>query len=69
VLALKLVLAAGLVSLALANRTVLLPRVDVEGARDPVALAALERNVLLEQGLGLLVLLTASLLGSLPPSN
>jgi putative copper export protein len=68
VLALKLVLAAGLVSLALANRTVLLPRVDGEGERDPAALAALGRNVLLEQALGLLVLLAAGLLGSLPPS-
>jgi putative copper resistance protein D len=67
-LALKLVLAAALVSLALANRTVLLPRVDGAEGRDPAALAALERNVLLEQGLGLLVVLTASLLGSLPPS-
>jgi putative copper resistance protein D len=69
VLALKLVLAAGLVSLALANRTVLLPRVDGEGERDPAALAALGRNVLLEQALGLLVVLAAGLLGSLPPSS
>jgi putative copper resistance protein D len=69
VLALKLVLAAGLVSLALANRTVLLPRVAGGGERDPAALAALGRNVLLEQALGLLVVLAAGLLGSLPPSS
>ena len=69
VLALKLVLAAGLVSLALANRTVLLPRVDGDGERDPAALEALGRNVLLEQALGLLVVLAAGLLGSLPPSS
>jgi putative copper export protein len=59
---------ACLPGLALANRALLLPRLDGQGQAGLAALAALERNVALEQLLGLLVLVSVSVLGLLPPA-
>jgi putative copper resistance protein D len=69
VLAVKLGLVAGLLSLALANRALLLPRLREEGSAGLATLTALERNVVLEQLFGLLVLGSVSVLGLLPPSS
>ena len=68
VLAVKLGLVAGLLGLALANRALLLPQLRKGGSAGLAALTALERNVMLEQLLGLLVLGSVSVLGLLPPS-
>lgn len=68
VLMVKLALVAALLTLAAANRLILLPRLRANGAVEQrAALAALRRTVLLEQGLAILVLAAASLLGTLPP--
>ena len=69
VLAVKLGLVAGLLSLALAHRALLLPQLREEGSAGLATLTALERNVVLEQLLGLLVLGSVSVLGLLPPSS
>ncbi|GGF21899.1 copper resistance protein D [Aliidongia dinghuensis] len=59
-LAVKLVLVAVMIAAALANRLVLMPAARY---------AAIGRIVLLEQALGLAVLATVSLLGTLPPDG
>jgi copper resistance protein D len=69
VLAVKLALVACLIGLALANRALLLPRLGGEGRAELTTLSALQRNVALEQLLGLLVLGSASVLRLLPPSS
>jgi putative copper resistance protein D len=68
VLTVKLGLVAALISMALANRFELVPRLEAEEQVDLAALAALRRNVVTEQSLGLLVLAAVSLLGILPPA-
>jgi putative copper resistance protein D len=68
VLLLKLTLVGILLGVATVNRLVLLPRLAAGSTADRRAiLSALIRNVMLEQGLGLLVIVAASALGTLSP--
>jgi putative copper resistance protein D len=72
VLLLKIGLFAIMVALALVNRFLLVPRIRANplvpngSAR---VMAALWRNVLAEQGLGVFVLTVVSILGTLPPGS
>jgi putative copper resistance protein D len=63
-LCIKLVMVITMVALAMANRFLLLPRLKI-GTK--AALPALARNVFAEQGLGLIVIAAAAILGILPP--
>lgn len=64
-LALKIALVAGMIGLALVNRYVLTPRIkDQSGA----ALRALSINSMVEVGLGVAVLATVSIFGTLTPA-
>jgi copper resistance protein D len=70
-LMLKVALFLAMVGFALANRLILLPRAVVRQAAAASAelqLAALRRNVVLEQLLGLLVIATVSVFATLPPA-
>jgi putative copper resistance protein D len=68
VLTAKLCLVVVLISIALANRFELVPRLGGQEQVDLATLAALRRNVAIEQSLGLLVLVVVSALGILPPA-
>jgi putative copper export protein len=63
-LTIKLVLFAGMVALAVVNRFVLLPTYERESE---LVSRRLSRNIVLELVLGTLVILAASVLGTLPP--
>jgi putative copper resistance protein D len=62
-LCIKLVMVITMAALAVANRFVLLPRLKIG---TEAALPALARNVFAEQGLGLIVIAAAAILGILP---
>ena len=64
-LTVKLVLFLAMVVVALWNRIRLAPWID----HDPLVLAALRRNVRLEQFLGLCILAIVSILGTWPPAS
>jgi putative copper resistance protein D len=72
ILLVKICLFTIMASLALTNRLWLMPRIEAspalpgEGNR---AMTSVWRNVLAEQGLGLLVLAVVSILGTLPPGG
>ena len=65
-LTIKLVLVAGMVALAVVNRFVLLPSY---GREPGLASRRLSRNIVLELVLGTLIILVASVLGTLPPAG
>ena len=69
VLLLKVALVAAMIAIAARNRLRWLPALDPAGPRPETAaaLAAVFRNVVLEQGLALAVLAAAALLGTLAP--
>ena len=67
VLVLKLGLFAVLLGCAAMNRLWLLPRLRARPVKDRGIIAVLIGNVMLEQGLGLLVIAAASVLGTLAP--
>jgi putative copper resistance protein D len=65
-LTIKVVLVAGMIALAIVNRIVLLPTYQ----REPhLASRRLSSNIVLELVLGTLVILVASVLGTLPPAG
>jgi copper resistance protein D len=71
ILLVKICLFTIMVSLALANRLWLMPRIKASPSlRDDGTriMNALWRNVLAEQGLGLCVLAVVSVLGTMPPA-
>ena len=61
----KIMPVAAMILLAVVNRMLLTPRIG----NSAQALADLRRNVLMETAVGTLVVLAASLLGTLPPSG
>jgi copper resistance protein D len=63
-LSVKLALVLTMIMLAAVNRFVLLPRISIE---IDTALPTLGRNVFFEQGLGVIVVAAAAILGLLPP--
>ncbi len=69
VLLLKVALVAAMIAIAALNRLRWLPALDPArpGPDATAALAAVSRNVLIEQGLALAVLAAAALLGTLAP--
>ena len=69
VLLLKLALVAAMIAIAARNRLRWLPALDLAGPgpKTVAVLAAVSRNVLIEQGLALAVLAAAALLGTLAP--
>jgi putative copper resistance protein D len=64
VLLVKIALALAMVTVALVNRFALTPKISAAGA---AGVHALRRSVLLEQGVGLLVLVSVALLGTIHP--
>jgi putative copper resistance protein D len=64
VLLVKIALALGMVTIALVNRFALTPKISAAGA---AGVHALWRSVVMEQGVGLLVLVSVALLGTIHP--
>jgi putative copper resistance protein D len=64
VLLVKIALASLMVAIAVVNRFALTPKIVATGA---AGIRALSRSVLMEQGVGLLVLLSVALLGTIHP--
>jgi putative copper resistance protein D len=64
VLLVKIALAVAMVAIALVNRFALTPNIVAAGT---AGVRALSRSVLMEQGVGLLVLLSVALLGTIHP--
>jgi putative copper resistance protein D len=67
VLIVKILLVLAMVALATVNRLYLMPRLGLEARASAPILRGLSRNILVEQGLGILVLAAVSVLGVINP--
>jgi putative copper export protein len=63
----KILLVLAMVALATVNRLYLMPRLGSEARASAPILCGLSRNILVEQGLGILVLAAVSVLGVINP--